>query len=468
MFSLLHQPTRLCDGLDRREWLRCGSIGLGSLSLSHLLQRTTQAQSEVVHGPRFGQAKSVIAVCLLGGPGQHETWDPKPLAPPEVRGPFGLIDTAVRGIQVSELMPQTARHTDVTAVLRATVTDDNAHSSSGYQMLTGVPHIPMNVENATPKFPNRHPSFAAIVRHHRPIVNGLPGAIQLPQHIANVGDIHWPGQDAGWLGRPADPWLIECDTSIPDFKIPDLQLQNDLVDVRLERRRSLREQVDSHLAAVENAERLTGYGRQFEAAYGMLASPQARAAFDLSSEKAELRDRYGHTKFGQALLLSRRLVEAGVPLIQVNWSQLKGEAPNNGSWDTHAQHARSMKDFLMPVMDRAFSTLLDDLRERGMLEDTLVLWLGEFGRTPRFNGNGGRDHWGRCFSIAMAGGGIRGGQVFGQSDKDAAYPIADIVRPHDVTATMFHLLGLDPSTELQDPLNRPVPISRGRVIDELL
>ena len=191
MFSLLHQSTRLCDGIDRREWLRCGSVGLGALSLSQLLTHRAHANSEIVHRPRFGQAKSVIAVCLLGGPGQHETWDPKPQAPPEVRGPFGLIDTAVHGIQVSELMPLTARHTDVTAVLRATVTDDNAHSSSGYQMLTGVPHIPMNVENATPKFPNRHPSFAAIVRHHRSIVNGLPGAIQLPQHIAlHRGGLH--------------------------------------------------------------------------------------------------------------------------------------------------------------------------------------------------------------------------------------------------------------------------------------
>ena len=203
-------------------------------------------------------------------------------------------------------------------------------------------------------------------------------------------------------------------------------------------------------------------------AYGMLASPQARAAFDLSSEKAELRDRYGRGKFGQALLLSRRLVEAGVRLVQVNWSQLKGDAPNGGSWDTHGQHARSMKDFLMPVMDQGFSCLLDDLRTRGLLDETLVLWLGEFGRTPRFNGNGGRDHWGRCFSIAMAGGGINGGIVHGQSDGDAAYPMSDIVRPHDVTATMFHLLGIDPELELRDPLNRPIPISRGRVIDELI
>lgn len=468
MFSLLHQRQKLCDGLDRREWLRCGSIGLGSLTLSQLLHRSARASAEVVHGPKFGRAKSVIAVCLLGGPGQHETWDPKPQAPAEVKGPFSPIDTATPGLRVSELMPLTARHTDVCAVLRATVTDDNAHSSSGYQMLTGVPHIPMNIENATPKFPNRHPSFASIVRHQQPIINGLPSAIQLPQHIANDGDIHWPGQDAGWLGRPADPWLIECDTSIPDFKIPDLQLQNEVAGGRLERRRSLREQIDSHLAAVDGSERIGSYGRQFETAYGMLASPQARAAFDLSSEKAELRDRYGRGKFGQALLLSRRLVEAGVRLVQVNWSQLKGDAPNGGSWDTHGQHARSMKDFLMPVMDQGFSCLLDDLRTRGLLDETLVLWLGEFGRTPRFNGNGGRDHWGRCFSIAMAGGGINGGIVHGQSDGDAAYPMSDIVRPHDVTATMFHLLGIDPALELRDPLNRPIPISRGRVIDELI
>ena len=467
MFSLQQHSTRLCDGLNRREWLRWGSLGLGSVSLPQLLSSPLPANEVVLYGPKFGRAKSVIAICLLGGPGQHETWDPKPQAPVEVRGPFSPINTAVPGISVGELMPLTARQTDRTAVLRAMVTDDNAHSSSGYQMLTGVPHIPMNMENATPKFPNRHPSFASIVRHQQSIINGIPSAIQLPRHIANDGEILWPGQDAGWLGRPADPWLIDCDPSAADFKIPDLQLQTDVAATRLEQRRSLREQIDGQLAGQENVDRLSSYGRQFDTAYGMLASPQARAAFDLSGESPQLRDRYGHTRFGQSLLLSRRLVEAGVRLVQVNWTRLKN-VPNGGSWDTHHDHSRSLKEFLMPVMDRAYSSLLEDLQLRGLLDETLVVWMGEFGRTPRFNGNGGRDHWGRCFSIALAGGGIVGGQVHGQSDPDAAYPAADPVRPHDLTATMFHLLGIPPDTEIRDPLNRPLPISRGRVIEEIL
>lgn len=461
-------PTRsgACDGSHRREWLRWGAIAGGVCASSTLIPSIRAAGGES-HGLKFGRAKAVIAICLLGGPGQHETWDPKPQAPVEVRGPLGTISTAVPGITVSELMPHAARHTDRLAVLRAVVTGDNAHSSSGYQMLTGVPHIPMNMENATPKFPNRHPSFASIVRHHQPIVNGLPSAIQLPQHIANDGDIHWPGQDAGWLGRAADPWLIHCDPSAADFRISDLQVPAEVGQDRLSRRQQLREQMDGQLAAVQG-ERLSGYSRQFETAYGMLASPQARTAFDLTTEKPELRDRYGRTKFGQSMLLARRLVEAGAKLVQVNWSRQEGNPLNGGSWDTHAQHTEAMKKYLMPESDRAFSSLMDDLRERGLLDETLVVWMGEFGRTPRFNGNGGRDHWGRCFSIAMAGGGVVGGQVYGQSDGDAAYPVSEIVRPDDLTATIFHLLGIPPETELRDPLNRPLPVSRGRVIDQIL
>ncbi len=468
MFSIQHHGSRLCDGIDRREWLRWGALGMGAVALPHLLSSTLSAKEAATHGPKFGRAKSVIAVCLLGGPGQHETWDPKPKAPVEVKGPFGVIDSAVPGITLGELMPLTARHTDKTAILRAVVTDDNAHSSSGYQMLTGVPHFPLNMENATPKFPNRHPSFASIVRHHRPIVNGIPSAIQLPRHIANDGEILWPGQDAGWLGRPADPWLIDCDPSAADFKIPDLQLQTDVAAGRLEKRRSLREQIDGQLGAIEGADRLGSYGRQFETAYGMLASPQARQAFDLSTESQTLRDSYGKTRFGQSLLLSRRLVEAGVRLVQVNWTRQEGNPLNGGSWDTHVKHNEAMKDYLMPAVDQSFAALMDDMSQRGLLEDTLVLWMAEFGRTPRFNGNGGRDHWGHCFSIALAGAGVVGGQVYGQSDPDAAYPVADSVRPHDLTATMFHLLGIPPEMELTDPLNRPVPASRGRVIEEVL
>ncbi|QDU37320.1 hypothetical protein Mal4_16300 [Maioricimonas rarisocia] len=449
--------------ISRREWLRLGGIGLGGLTLADLLASTSHAGTGTGGN---GRAKSVIMVCLLGGPGQHETWDPKPHAPEEVRGEFGTIPSAVPGINVGELMPLTAAHTDKTAIFRAVVTDDNAHSSSGYQMLTGVPHVPMNQENATPKFPNRHPNIGGVVRHLQPTVNGIPSAVQLPLHIFNDGMITWPGQDAGWLGRQADPWLLECDPSADDFHIPDLQLQEGLAATRMQKRRALRSQISATFEELNASRRLDDFDDQTRLAYGLLTSPESQKAFAVSDEPPARRDRYGRTRFGQSLLLARRLVEAGVRLVQVNWTRLPGK-PNNGTWDTHGVHAKSMKEWLMPIMDQAYSALLEDLSERGLLDETLVFWMGEFGRTPRVNRRAGRDHWGRCFSVALAGGGVKGGQVIGASDAQAAYPESGLVRPHDLTATLFHTLGFAPGTEVHDTLGRPLPISRGHVISEL-
>ncbi|MEZ6067357.1 MAG: DUF1501 domain-containing protein [Planctomycetaceae bacterium] len=468
MLRLPHHNLATCDGWSRREWMRIGGMALGGLTLPALLaqeaaRRTLAAPS--AHAATFGKAKSIILIQLLGGPGQHETFDPKPLAPAEVRGPFATIPTSTPGLQVGELMPQIARHTDKLTVLRAMVTDDNAHSSSGYYMLTGVPHVPKNSENATPKFPNLHPGMGAVVRHLQPTVGGIPSCVHLPDYIYNDGRITWPGQDGGWLGRAADPWLLVCDPSADDFKIPDLALPEDVAQQRFQGRRGLREQLESTLAEVERRRVPDGFDEQTRLAYGLLAAPASREAFDLGQESDVQRDAYGRTRFGQSLLLARRLVEAGVRIVQVNWTRLEGKE-NNGGWDTHKDHNDSMKGWLMPIMDQAVAALFDDLQQRGLLDDTLVAWTGEFGRTPKFNARGGRDHWGKCFSIALGGGGIRGGQVIGESDEHAAYPVSGVVQPEDLTATLFHALGFNPDTELHDPLGRPLPISRGRVMTE--
>jgi hypothetical protein len=461
MLTIHDRDYRLCDGLTRREWLRAGSLGALGLSLPGLLR----ARAAAAGRPR-PRARSCILLCLLGGPPQHETWDPKPDAPAEIRGPFRPIASTLPGLRVGELMPRTARLTHRCAVLRAVSTRDNAHSSSGYYMLTGQPHQPPNVENARPGAPNNWPCLGALVKRLLPRDRGLPAALTLPEHIWNTGNIPWPGQDGGWLGRTADPWLLHCDPSRPDFQVPALALPAEVPPLRFDGRRSLLEQVNRHLDAAEGAA-----GRRYAddcgQAFDLLRSPRARRAFDLDGEPAALRDRYGRSRFGQSCLLARRLVEAGVPLVQVNWTRID-RAPNEGTWDTHNQNARSLQDVLMPRLDVAYSALLEDLAVRGLLGETLVVWMGEFGRTPRINGAAGRDHWGSVFSVALAGGGVRGGVVHGASDRIGAFPRDGLVRPEDITATVLHCLGIRPETEIHDHLGRPVPLSRGEVIRQIL
>jgi hypothetical protein len=465
MLHLLNNTTRLCDGLSRREALRAGGLGALGLSLPQLLRMKQLQASE--SDRREGTAKNVILFWLLGGPPQHETWDPKPNAAANVRGEFTAIPTKVPGFHVGELMPLTAQLTDRIAALRAVVSSDNAHSSSGYQMHTGVQHQPRNRENATPKAPNLWPSINAIVRKLQPD-KGIPSAITLPRHIANDGEIMWPGQDAGFMGRQFDPWLVTCDPAKADFDIPDLALPNGMDLKRIDARRGLLQSLDQHRRTLEQAASTRRFTQHSLQAFDMLTRQSARDAFRLSNETDALRDRYGRDRFGQSVLLSRRLIEAGTTLVQVNWTRVAGETLNNGTWDTHASHCKALSSFLMPMMDRTFSALIEDLTRRGLLDETLVVWIGEFGHTPRINARAGRDHWGNCFSVAMAGGGIKGGVIHGASDPHAAYPISGRVEPRDITATIFHCLGFDPETLVHDNVGRPFPISRGRVISEIL
>jgi Protein of unknown function (DUF1501) len=454
----------LCDGLTRRELLRVGGLGLCGLSLPSLLS----ARAEGSGSSSGGRARSCIVLFLLGGPPQHETWDPKPEAPVEIRGPFKPISTSVPGLQVCELMPRTARLAHRLAVLRAVSTGDNAHSSSGYWMLTGTPHQPLNSENAKPGAPNDYPCVAAVVKRLRPARGGLPASIRLPEHIWNTGGIVWPGQDGGFLGRTADPWLIHCHPESSDFQVPGLALPTEIPPLRLESRRSLLDQVGHHLATAEQSPAVARFDAMSRQAFDLLRAGKARRAFDLGQEPERLRERYGRNRFGQSVLLARRLVEAGVSLVQVNWTRMPGDTNDSPAWDTHRKNADRLKGHLMPLMDQAYSALLEDLELRGLLGETLVVCAGEFGRTPKINPRGGRDHWGHVFSVALAGGGIRDGAVHGASDRTGGHPRDGLVRPQDLTATLFHLLGYSPSTEIHDTLNRPHPVSRGEVIRSVL
>jgi hypothetical protein len=460
MFSLYDLGTRLCDGLTRREWLRIGGLGAFGLSLPALLQARVSAPADV----RSSKAKACILLFHLGGPPQHETWDPKDDAPVEIRGDLRSIASNVPGIRVGELMPRTARLLDRICVLRAVSTSDNAHSSSGYWMLTGVPHQPMNSENGKLGAPNDWPCAAAIVNRLRPARGGLPATVVLPEHIWNTGMISWPGQDAGFLGRTADPWLIHCDPSRTGFQIPGLSLPAEVPGPRLDGRLSLLEQVNHRLDVMDRSDSITRFDARSQQAFDLLRAGQARRAFDLEREPPGLRDRYGRNRWGQSVLLARRLVEAGVSLVQVNWTRMPGDSDDSPAWDTHNRNALRLKNNLMPPMDLAYSALLEDLHTRGLLDQTLVVWMGEFGRSPKINRGGGRDHWGRVFSVALAGGGVRGGQVLGSSDPTGGLPRDGRVLPQDLTATVFHCLGYSPDTEMHDTLGRPVPISRGEVI----
>jgi hypothetical protein len=331
-------------------------------------------------------------------------------------------------------------------------------------MLTGTPHQPTNSENSKPGAPNDWPCLGGVVKHLRPGNGSLPAAVTLPEHIWNTGMIPWPGQNAGFLGRGADPWLLLCDPSQPGYQIAELGLPSDVPPLRFRGRQSLLTQVNRHLDGIERGGTVARYDAQSQQAFGLLSSPQARRAFDLQREPPAVRDRYGLHRFGQSVLLARRLVEAGVALVQVNWTREVGGSDSNPVWDTHQKNTERLRTALMPPMDQAYAALLEDLKDRGLLESTLVVWMGEFGRTPKINPAGGRDHWGHVFSAALAGGGVRGGRVLGVSDRIGGFPKDGRVQPQDLTATVFHCLGLAPETEMRDTLGRPVPISRGEVI----
>jgi hypothetical protein len=452
--------------MSRREVLHAGGLGLFGLSLPELLRGRSLAAANppVSREILAGRAKACIVLFLMGGPPQHSTWDPKPDAAAEIRGEVSPIATSVPGLHMGELMPRLAQEADKLCVLRAVSTNDNAHSSSGYYMLTGQPHMPMNVENANPGAPNNWPTLGGVVTRLRRGPGALPAAVRLPHRISNTDGSVWPGQDAGMLGRNADPWLLRCEPGSSQFRVPEFSLDVHVPFQRLEDRHTLLSRVNRPVADVERSGVLRHYDYQTQQAFDLLRLARSRNAFDLDHEPARMRDRYGRGQFGQSVLLARRLVEAGVSLVQVNWFRGADEPPDNPCWDSHTDESARLKTVLVPPMDQAFAALLDDLAQRGMLEETLVVCMAEFGRTPRFNARGGRDHWGYVFSVALAGGGVRGGQVYGASDKIGGHPQEGRVEPQDLSATIFHCLGYPASTEVHDALGRPLSISRGHVI----
>lgn len=462
-----NSPLRFCEGmLPRREAICIGGSAALGLSASALTAAKSLSANE--SRPSFGRAKACIVLWMTGGPPQHETWDPKPDAPAEIRGPFDSIATSLPGIRVGELMPNTARILDQLAVLRAVHTDNPSHPGSSYEMFTGVVHPLGKGRDDVVDSRSDFPTYSSIIKLLKPGPPGIPAAVVIPEPIFNVP--FYPGQHGGFLGSRVDPWRLKCDPSQADFRVPELELQQHVSDGRLAARVHLMDRFDSPVLSQRADKTLATYLTDSREALDLLGGRRAREALDLNREPAEVRDRYGRHKFGQGCLLARRLVEAGVPLVQLNWHRDDGD--DTPMWDSHWKLEDNLKRKLMPPMDQSYSVLLADLKDRGLLDDTLVIWMGEFGRTPKLefvapHPTIGRNHWGNVFSIALTGGGIVGGRVFGSSDKDGAYPQDFPVEPGDLLATMYHVLGIDPHTEIRDQLNRPHPISRGRVLQVL-
>jgi hypothetical protein len=414
-------------------------------------------------GSTFGKAKNVIFLWLQGGPPQHETFDPKPDAPVDIRGPFKPIATNVPGIRYCELLPRTARHADKLAVIRSLSTRDDNHDVSGYWLLTGYPYGPGSARQIKP---TDWPYFGSIIKMLKPSQK-LPAltSVWIPDVMRLNDNVTPAGQTAGFLGKQWEPERFVGDPARPNYQIAGLELNGDLTTVRIDRRRDLVRQLDRSFARGRRSEVLETWDRLSLQAFDLVTSGKARAAFDLSKETDKTRDRYGRYTWGQSCLLARRLIEAGVRLVHVNWAREPGDsAVDNPMWDTHAQNADRLQDALCPIFDVSFDALMDDLADRGLLAETLVVVIGEFGRTPRINKQGGRDHWGHVFSMALAGAGIRGGQVIGASDKNGAYPITEPIRGGDLTATIFHLLGIDPGGMFRDKADQPHPITKGEPI----
>jgi hypothetical protein len=465
MFHILGPPRRLCDGLTRRRFLGVGALGGVGLSLPGWLQATAHAPP--ARG-RFGRARRCILLFLTGGPPQLDTFDLKPDAPAAIRGELRPVATNVPGVRISELCPHLARQADKYCLVRSVTHPDTTHTSAGYTMLTGAPHPLANSATAANIRPtaNDHPHPGALLARVRPPQGGGLAFAALPEVIKDAGVNEFPGQGAGFLGRQYDPFRIEADAQRTGFRLPDIVLPPDVTARRLDDRRLLLDQL--HRVWRVGDSRAAGGDRAglYERAFRLLRAPQVRQALQLDREPERCRSAYGQHLFGQGCLLARRLLEAGVPLVTVYWHY---EGPDDSPvWDTHENNFRHLRSRLLPPADQAVAALLADLSARGLLAETLVICLGEFGRSPRINARGGRDHWPHVQSILLAGAGIPAGSVYGASDRIGAYPAAAPVTPPDLMATFLHLLGIPPEMEVLDRTGRPLRVCQGTAVPGLL
>jgi Protein of unknown function (DUF1501) len=449
---------RHTTGLNRRELLQVGYSGLLGLGLPAVLgAQTSAAESNRATGPGAGKAKSVVIVFLTGACSHHDTFDMKPQAPDAIRGEFKPISTAVPELQICEHLPRLAARAKKYAVIRSLSHGDNNHLMSTHYVLTGTKQPGGFFDKVASR--DDWPCYSSALSFLRPRADGLPSGVNLPKFLVE-GPLTWPGQHAGFLGAKYDPWQITADPNKKGFKVDALTLAPGVDVTRLNHRRSLLGELDRQQRTMGEIAEARRMAHDQQLAFTMLTSSRLARAFELHRESDAVRDRYGRNTHGQSLLLARRLVQAQVPVVQVNIGRVQ-------TWDNHGNIFPTLKNRLLPPLDQGVAALLDDLEAQGRLDETLVMMLGEFGRTPKINKGRGRDHWGHCFFGVFAGAGIRGGQIIGRSDATAAYPLTTPFSPDDVGATVYHALGIPPEVQVRDRVNRPVRLNRGKWIRAL-
>ncbi|GMW00603.1 MAG: hypothetical protein AMXMBFR84_17400 [Candidatus Hydrogenedentota bacterium] len=438
------KPVHFCDGLSRRDFLHAGALAAMGLTMPGFMQ--LQAHGAVDKSKEM----NCIFLFLVGGPSQLDTFDMKPDAPAEIRGPYKPIKTNNPDIQISEIFPKVAKHADKFSIIRTLNHKAAAVHDTGHQMMQTGRLYQNGLEQ---------PHAGCVLGYLKGTQNDMPAHVLMPRPIGNTGGNMPHGQSAGFLGKSFDPFILNDEPDKADFKVPDLLPPDYISAHRLDRRQKLREVVDQSVKQLEANPDARLLDENFHQAYTLMSSATAREAFDLSQEPEVVRAAYGQNKFGQSCLLARRLIERGVRFVTVNMFET---VFNEITWDIHGSAPFSpiecYTNQVGPMFDFAYSSLLEDLKQRGMLENTLIVAMGEFGRTPKINPAGGRDHWPQTWSILMAGGGIQGGRVVGKTDAIGGYPVERPVSPAEVIATVYHCLGIDIETDLQGPGTRPIPV----------
>jgi hypothetical protein len=477
MLIMLGSPRACCDGITRRETLTAGALSFFSgFGLADLLRAEENRRAD----RRPGTAKSVIVLYLYGGAPWQDMFDMKPAAPAEVRGEFRPVATSAAGITVCEHLPRTARWMHRAAVVRSVRHRGGDHNPM--PSYTGDEQ-PVDSTFTLDSYP---PSMGAVCEYLKQGPSDLPAYAYLPNYLGWGQVIRRPGPYAGFLGKRYDPLFSVCSPYVdrpeksPHIwhpqpvrgapRLPDSDLRGDITIDRLNTRRSLLHQIDDQLRHADRAERLERYDRLQQRAFSLLTSSKVKAAFDLDREGARLRDSYGHTLFGASTLIARRLVEAGVRFVNVTWDLYWDRLRLGGpGWDTHGRNFAILREDNLPAFDLAFAALMEDLDDRGLLAETLVVVISEMGRTPPINTDAGGDHWPACYSVVFAGAGVRGGTVYGASDKLAAFVADRPVSPGDVCATIYECLGIDPELAVYDRSGRPIPVAHGgRPIRDIL
>jgi hypothetical protein len=458
MFRLdADRAVEFCDGLRRRDFLHAGSLSLLGLGLTQFLGLKAQGAVDTSKSD-----VNCILMMLVGGPSQLDTWDMKPNAPAEIRGPYKPIKTNVPGMEISENFPRMAKHADKYSIIRSVYHTAAAVHDSGHQLMQTGRFFQGGVE---------HPHMGCVLSKLKGPKGDVPAHVLLPRPIGNTGGNMPHGQNAGYLGKMYDPFVLNADPSDPNFRVPDMLPPDYLSALRVDRRKNWREAIDKSVSLFETAQDARLLDSTFHQAYTLMSSQKAREAFELHREPENVRNQYGMNRFGQSCLLARRMIEAGVRFVTINMFETVFDEI---TWDIHGSKPFSpiscYRDLVGPMFDMGYSSLLDDLQKRGLLSNTIVLALGEFGRTPKINPAGGRDHWPQCWSVLIGGGPVKGGTIVGSSDEIGAAPKDRPVHPAEIAATVFHGLSIDTHVELPGAQGRPIPlVERGiEPINELL